>query len=46
MSLGSAPSQADLFRSTTEFCGPRVAPGSIWALLHRECLSLDRKSVV
>jgi Transposase DDE domain/Transposase domain (DUF772) len=40
MSLGSAPRQGDVFRSTTEFCGPRVRPDSIHALLHRECLDL------
>jgi hypothetical protein len=32
-----APRQADLFRSTVGFCEPRVAPGSIYGLLHREC---------
>ncbi len=37
MTLGLAPRQADLFRSTTGFCEPRVAPGSIYGLLHREC---------
>jgi hypothetical protein len=26
-----------LFRSTVEFCEPRVPPGSIYGLLHREC---------
>ena len=40
MTLGSTPRQGDIFRSTTEFCGPRIAPGSIHALLHRECFSL------
>jgi len=40
MSLGSTPRQGDIFRSTAEFCGPRVAPGSIHALLHRECFAL------
>ena len=40
MTLGSTPRQGDIFRSTAEFCGPRVAPGSIHALLHRECFSL------
>ena len=29
--------QADLFRSTVGFCEPRVAPGSVYGLLHREC---------
>jgi hypothetical protein len=40
MTLGSTPRQADVFRSTTEFCAPRVAPGSIYGLLHRECFGL------
>jgi len=37
VTLGLAPRQADLFRSTAGFCGPQVAPGSIYGLLHREC---------
>ena len=40
MSLGPTPRQGDVFRDTTEFCAPRVRPESIYALLHRECLSL------
>lgn len=40
MTLGPAPRQADAFRSTVEFCGPRVSRDSIYALLHRECLAL------
>lgn len=40
MTLGQTPRQADLFRSTADFCEPRVRQDSIWALLHRECLSL------
>jgi hypothetical protein len=40
MTLGSTPRQADVFRSTTEFCAPRVRADSIYALLHRECFSL------
>jgi IS5 family transposase len=40
MTLGSTPSQADIFRSTTEFCAPRVPSDSIHALLHRECFNL------
>lgn len=40
MTLGPAPRQGDVFRSTTEFCAPRVSPGSIYALLQRECLAL------
>jgi len=35
--LGRTPRQADLFRSTVGFCEPRVAPDSIYGLLHREC---------
>jgi hypothetical protein len=37
MTLGRAPRQADLFGSTAGFCEPRVAPESIYGLLHREC---------
>jgi hypothetical protein len=37
MTLGRAPSQPDLFRCTAGFCEPRVAPDSIYGLLHREC---------
>jgi len=37
MTLGQAPRQPDLFRSTAGLCEPRVAPGSIYGLLHREC---------
>ncbi len=40
MSLGSTPRQGDVFRSTTEFCAPRVKPDSIYALLHRESFNL------
>ena len=37
MTLGRAPRQVDLFGSTAGFCESRVAPGSIYGLLHREC---------
>jgi hypothetical protein len=37
VTLGLAPRQVDLFRSTAGFCDERVAPGSIYGLLHREC---------
>ena len=37
MTLGLTPRQADLFRSTAGFCDGRVAPESIYGLLHREC---------
>jgi hypothetical protein len=40
MTLGLAPRQADLFRSTAAFCEGRVAPGSIYGILHRECFAL------
>ncbi|HEX7543439.1 MAG TPA: transposase [Candidatus Limnocylindrales bacterium] len=40
MTLGKTPIQTDLFRSTTEFCEPRVKRDSIYALLHRECFAL------
>ncbi len=40
MTLGRTPSQADLFRSTVGFCDERVAPESIYGLLHRECVRL------
>src|SRR6266851_3944087 len=40
MTLGLAPRQGDLFSSTTAFCGERVAPDSIYAILHRECFAL------
>src|ERR1700680_2110180 len=39
MSLGLTPTQADVF-TTTSFCGGRVAPDSIYGLLHRECFRL------
>ena len=35
--MGRTPRQADLFGSTVGFCEPRVAPESIYGLLHREC---------
>jgi len=40
MTLGKTPVQADLFRSTSEFCEPRIKSDSIYALLHRECFAL------
>lgn len=40
MTLGLAPRQADLFRSTAGFCDGRVAEDSIYGLLHRECQRL------
>ena len=40
MTLGLAPRQADLFSSTAAYCDGRVAPGSIYGILHRECFRL------
>ncbi len=40
MTLGLAPRQADLFSSTASYCEGRVAPGSIYGILHRECFAL------
>jgi hypothetical protein len=40
MTLGHSPTQADIFRSTASYCEGRVAPDSIYALLHRECFAL------
>src|SRR5258706_1365565 len=40
MTLGLAPRQDDLFRSTPAFCEGRVAPDSIYGILHRECFRL------
>ncbi|MGH3123741.1 MAG: IS1182 family transposase, partial [Streptosporangiaceae bacterium] len=37
---GRAPRQGDLWRSTADFCEGRVAPDSIYAILHRECFTL------
>ena len=35
--MGLTPRQGDLFRSTAGFCDGRVAPESVYGLLHREC---------
>ena len=40
MTLGLAPKQPDLLRSTANFCEERVSPDSIYAVLHRECFHL------
>src|SRR5580698_4592363 len=37
MTLGRAPDQGDLLRSTTAFCERKLSPTSIFSLLHREC---------
>ncbi|MCA1707644.1 MAG: hypothetical protein LC808_31985, partial [Actinobacteria bacterium] len=40
VTLGLAPRQADLLCSTATFCEERVAPESIYGVLHRECFTL------
>jgi hypothetical protein len=40
MTLGVAPKQGDLLRSTVSYCEGRVGPDSIYAVLHRECFTL------
>jgi hypothetical protein len=40
VTLGRTPAQADLLRSTANFCEGRVDPGSIYGVLHRECFDL------
>jgi hypothetical protein len=40
MTLGLAPRQGDLLRSTVQYCEGRVSEDSIYAVLHRECFNL------
>src|SRR6202035_2504760 len=40
MTLGVTPRQADLFRGTAAVCEGRVAAGSVYGILHRECFAL------
>ena len=40
MTLGTAPRQADLWRTTANYCQGRVAEDSIYGVLHRECFAL------
>jgi hypothetical protein len=40
MTLGLAPRQGDLWRSTVSFCADRVGWDSIYAVLHRDCFRL------
>lgn len=40
VTLGRAPRQGDLLRSTVGYCEDRVAPDSIYGVLHRECFAL------
>jgi hypothetical protein len=40
MALGRTPMQPGLLSSTASFCEGRLAPNSIYAVLHRECRNL------
>ena len=40
MTLGVAPRQGDLLRTTAGFCEGRVRADSIYGVLHRECFTL------
>lgn len=40
VALGRTPRQTDLLRSTVDYCDGRVAPDSIYGILHRECFAL------
>jgi len=40
MTLGQIPAERDSFSSTVAFCEARLAPNSIYALLHRHCRQL------
>jgi hypothetical protein len=40
MTLGRAPDQGDLLRSTATFCERKLSPTSIYSLLYRECHNL------
>jgi len=40
MTLGLAPTQGDLLRSTVDYCEGRVGEDSIYAVLHRGCFNL------
>jgi hypothetical protein len=40
MTLGLAPKQGDLLRSTVSYCEGRVSRDSIYAVLNRECFTL------
>ncbi len=40
MTLGLAPRQGDLLRTTASFCERRVRADSIYGVLHRECFTL------
>jgi hypothetical protein len=40
VTLGVTPKQADLLCASERFCESRVAPESIYGVLHRECFEL------
>lgn len=40
MTLGRAPRQSDLLRSSVDYCEGRVATDSMYGVLHRECFML------
>ena len=40
VTLGQSPRQADLLRSTVDFCEGRVGTDSIYGVLHRDCFGL------
>jgi hypothetical protein len=40
MTLGTAPRQGDLLRTTANYCSGRVAEDSIYGVLHRECFTV------
>jgi hypothetical protein len=40
VTVGVAPSQADLLTGTAAFCDGRVGEDSVWSVLHRECRRL------
>jgi Transposase DDE domain/Transposase domain (DUF772) len=40
MTLGRTPTQPNLWHSTVLYCQGRLAPDSIYAVLHRECFNL------
>ncbi len=40
MTLGTAPRQGDLLRTTVNYCSGRVDEDSIYGVLHRECFRL------
>jgi len=37
MTLGRAPEQVDIWRSSAKYCEGKLSPTSIYGLLHREC---------